>query len=88
LQIQQELGVQYPDVDGRMEGVTVKPLREALNFAWDMLSISFKVLLGAAAFVLMIAGVMLVFLAVSVFSSFLPAARAPRTDPATVLRSE
>jgi putative ABC transport system permease protein len=55
LQIQQELGVQYPDVDGRMEGVTVKPLREALNFAWDMLSISFKVLLGAVAFVLMIA---------------------------------
>jgi predicted permease len=38
-----------------MEGVTVKPLREALNFAWDMLSISFKVLLGAVAFVLMIA---------------------------------
>ena len=54
-QIQRELGAQYPDVDGRMEGVTVKPLREALNFAWDIMSISFKVLLGAVAFVLMIA---------------------------------
>ena len=54
-QIQQELGAAYPDVDGRMRGVTVKPLREALNFAWDIMSISFKVLLGAVAFVLMIA---------------------------------
>ena len=35
-----------------------------------------------------LAGVMLVFLAVSAFASFLPAARASRTDPAAVLRSE
>jgi predicted permease len=54
-QIQRDLGTQYPQIDGRMSGVTVKHLREALNFAWDMLSISFTVLLGAVAFVLLIA---------------------------------
>jgi len=53
--IQSELGVQYPDTDGRMDGVSVKPLREALNFAWDVISILFVVLLGAVAFVLLIA---------------------------------
>ena len=53
--VQAELGKQYPDADGRMTGVTVKPLREALNFAWDVLSISFRILLGAVAFVLLIA---------------------------------
>jgi ABC-type antimicrobial peptide transport system permease subunit len=35
-----------------------------------------------------LAGVTLVFLAVSAFASYLPAARASRTDPAAVLRSE
>jgi predicted permease len=54
-QIQQELSAQHPDVDGRMAGVTVKHLREALNFAWDILNITFLVLLGAMAFVLLIA---------------------------------
>ena len=53
--IQAELSEQYPDADGRMSGVTVKPLREALNFAWDVLSISFPILMGAVAFVLLIA---------------------------------
>jgi len=53
--IQSELGGVYPDADGRMSGVTVKPLREALNFAWDVLSVSFRVLLGAVGFVLMLA---------------------------------
>jgi putative ABC transport system permease protein len=53
--IQRELGATYPEADGRMAGVTVKPLREALNFAWDILSISFRVLLGAVTFVLLIA---------------------------------
>jgi len=53
--VQAELSERYPDADGRMSGVTVKPLREALNFAWDVLSISFPILLGAVAFVLLIA---------------------------------
>jgi putative ABC transport system permease protein len=53
--IQSELATRYPDADGHMSGVTVKPLREALNFAWDVLSISFRILLGAVAFVLLIA---------------------------------
>lgn len=53
--IHQELAKLYPDTDGRMSGVTMKPLREALNFAWDVLSISFRVLLGAVFFVLLIA---------------------------------
>lgn len=54
-QIQSELSVMYPDTDGKMSGVSVKPLREALNFAWDIVSVLFVVLLGAVAFVLLIA---------------------------------
>ncbi len=50
-----ELSAQYPDVDGRMSGVTVKPVREALNFVWDVMNALFYVLLGAVAFVLLIA---------------------------------
>jgi len=53
--IQSELGTRYPDTDGRMSGVTVRPLREALNFAWDVLNVSFRILLGAVGFVLMLA---------------------------------
>lgn len=53
--IQAELSATYPDADGRMSGVSVKPVREALNFAWDIISALFYVLLGAVAFVLMIA---------------------------------
>ena len=47
--IQAELAAQYPDVDGRMSGVSVKPVREALNFAWDIINALFFVLLGAVA---------------------------------------
>jgi predicted permease len=54
-EIQRSLSAQYPDIDGRMAGVTVKPLREALNFAWEILNVTFLVLLGAMAFVLLIA---------------------------------
>lgn len=54
-QIQSELGALFPDIDGRMSGVSVKPLREALNFAWDVISVLFTVLLGAVGFVLLIA---------------------------------
>lgn len=53
--IQSELAAEFPDTDAHMSGVTVKPLREALNFAWDQLSVLFFVLLGAVAFVLLIA---------------------------------
>jgi predicted permease len=53
--IQAELAAQYPEQDGRMSGVSVKPVREALNFAWDMMNALFYVLLGAVAFVLLIA---------------------------------
>jgi len=53
--IQGELAALYPEADGRMDGVTVKPLREALNFVWDIMSMSFTILLGAVAFVLLIA---------------------------------
>ena len=53
--VQTELAARYPEADGRMSGVTVKPLREALNFVWDVLAISFPILLGAVALVLLIA---------------------------------
>jgi predicted permease len=55
LTVQREMSELYPDVDGYYSGVSVKPIREALNFAWDVLRVSFMVLLGAVAFVLLIA---------------------------------
>jgi predicted permease len=53
--IQAEFRMQNPDTDSEWDGVTVLPLRQALNFVWDILKISFTVLLGAVIFVLMIA---------------------------------
>ncbi|HLE70587.1 MAG TPA: ABC transporter permease, partial [Vicinamibacteria bacterium] len=53
--IQRELAAAYPDVDGRFSGVTVKPMREALNFAYDVMEASFAVMLAAVSFVLLIA---------------------------------
>lgn len=53
--IQAELVALYPEADGRMSGVTVKPLRQALNFAWNLMSMSSAILLGAMAAVLLIA---------------------------------
>jgi putative ABC transport system permease protein len=53
--IQRELAAVYPDVDGRFSGVSVKPMREALNFAYDIMEASFAVLLAAVSFVLLIA---------------------------------
>ncbi len=55
LALQREFSQAYPDGEGRFEGVSVKPIRAALNFAWDVMRISFTVLLGAVAFVLLIA---------------------------------
>lgn len=53
--IQADLSTTYPETDGRMSGVTVKPLRQALNFAWEIISALFSVLLGAVLFVLLLA---------------------------------
>jgi predicted permease len=53
--IQDELAALHPETDARMDGVTVKPLREALNFAWEVVSVLFVTLLGAVCFVLLIA---------------------------------
>jgi predicted permease len=53
--IQRELAAAYPDIDGRFSGVSVKPIREALNFAYDVMEKSFAVLLAAVSFVLLIA---------------------------------
>ncbi|MEM7416156.1 MAG: ABC transporter permease [Gemmatimonadota bacterium] len=53
--IQTALAAEYPETDAEKDGVTVKPLREALNFAWDQINALFYVLLAAVGFVLMIA---------------------------------
>ena len=53
--VQQALSAEYPDADGKWAGVTVLPMRQALNFVWDILKVSFTVLLGAVVFVIMIA---------------------------------
>jgi predicted permease len=53
--IQRDFASLYPEEEGRFTGVSVKPIRAALNFAWDPLRISFSVLLTAVVFVLMIA---------------------------------
>ena len=45
----------HPDADGQYDGVSAKGLREALNFAWDVLPIAFGLLLGAVVMVLVIA---------------------------------
>ncbi len=53
--IQATLAVEYPDDDGSYSGVSVKPLREALNFVWDILRIAFGLILGAVVMLLVIA---------------------------------
>jgi predicted permease len=53
--IQGRLAEAHPDVDGVYAGIAVTPLREALNFAWDVLRMTFAALLGAMVFVLLIA---------------------------------
>lgn len=53
--VQAELSAEHPDADGRWAGVTVQPLRQALNFGWDILTVSFGILLGAVFFVLALA---------------------------------
>jgi putative ABC transport system permease protein len=38
--IQRELSAVHPEIDGRFSGVAVKPMREALNFAYDIMEAS------------------------------------------------
>jgi predicted permease len=49
------LGEFYPEEDGTFEGISVKPIRRALNFAWDILRITFLFLLAATGFALVLA---------------------------------
>lgn len=53
--LQRGFAEQHPDADGRFAGISVKPLRQALNFAWDILRVGFAVLLAAVSAVLLIA---------------------------------
>ena len=53
--IQRELATLYPDAEGRFTGVSVKPLREALNFRYDVVRAGFTILLAAVGAVLLIA---------------------------------
>src|SRR5690606_8374674 len=53
--IQREVATVYPDVEGRFAGVSVKPLREALNFRYDVVRNGFTILLAAVGAVLLIA---------------------------------
>jgi predicted permease len=53
--IHHELSTSYPDIDGRYDGISVKPLREALNFAWDILWLMFTFMLASVVFALVIA---------------------------------
>ncbi len=52
--IQGELAAAHPRADGEFEGISVEPLRSALNFAWDALAVGLPMLLAAVGFVLLI----------------------------------
>ena len=54
-QVHQELATAYPEADGRYTGISAVPLREALNFAWEILRTAFLIMLVGVAFVLVIA---------------------------------
>lgn len=54
-QIHTQLASVYPDIDGKFDSVNVKELREALNFAYDILRVSFGILLAAVLLVLLMA---------------------------------
>jgi predicted permease len=49
------LGEVYPEADGLFQGISVKPIRRALNFAWEILQMTFLLLLVAVGFALVIA---------------------------------
>lgn len=53
--LQSGFAAAHPEADGRYVGISVTPIREALNFAWNILRVSFIGLLAAVAAVLLIA---------------------------------
>lgn len=52
--IQERLAAVHPDADGEFAGISVRPLRESLNFAWDAVSVGFPLLLAAVGLMLLI----------------------------------
>ncbi|HEX9886797.1 MAG TPA: ABC transporter permease [Longimicrobiales bacterium] len=54
-QIHASLAAEHPDEDGAYSGISVKGIREALNFAWDILTVGLSTLLASVLFVLAIA---------------------------------
>jgi predicted permease len=53
--IHSRLAQQYPDTDGQYSGISVVPLRKALNFAYEILQYSFLALLTAVTLLLLLA---------------------------------
>lgn len=53
--VQRNLAAIYPEADGRYSAISVTPMREALNFAWEMLQRAFLIMLVGVGFVLVIA---------------------------------
>jgi predicted permease len=53
--IQVDLASEWPETDADYEAIAVKPLREALNFAWEVLQPAFLILLSGVGLVLLIA---------------------------------
>ncbi len=53
--VHRNLSAAHPEIDGRFDGISVKPLREALNFAWDILRMMFLFMLASVVFALVIA---------------------------------
>jgi putative ABC transport system permease protein len=53
--IHDNLASEYPTADGEFAAISVTPIREALNFAWDILTVMFVVLVAAVGFALVIA---------------------------------
>ena len=49
------LAAAYPDADGQYTSISLVPMREALNFAWDILQGAFLIMLVGVALVLIIA---------------------------------
>lgn len=53
--VHRALAALYPEADGRYSGIAFTPLREGLNFAWDILQPAFLIMLVGVGFVLVIA---------------------------------